>query len=171
MDLPFVYGGLFGGELGNAMGVSETRIRASAAKATKCEKKPSPKHAYTKLLQPIINQRSKRRKDDAAIVNLAESLQNKVALSLKECGRVVSFSGCTDSQRCAETFSRVAGTSSGAMTHAFISAIHSARFGTPECTLDYMLQCMRDVLKRSGHAQVPQLCCSHDGMLHSQFTV
>jgi metacaspase-1 len=165
MDLPFVHGPL-GGELGLAMGVSEAKLRANAAKAS-TQREGSGFTA--RLLKPLLHKRNKRRREDAEIVKMADDRQSKLALELKDNGRVVSFSGCADNQRSADAFSRTALTSYGAMTHAFVSAIHSADLGTPDCTFQSLLDSMQDSLKRGGHIQVPQLCCSHDGILQTRF--
>jgi Caspase domain len=147
------------------MGIPEAKIRASAAKANVQQSK-SPLISF---LKPLIHKRNKRRKADAEIVELADSLQRKVALQIKDCGRVVSFSGCADNQRSVDVFSRAATTAYGAMTHAFVTAIHSAELGTPECTFLSMLESMKEALRRGGHIQVPQLCCSHENILQAKF--
>lgn len=170
LDLPFVYGPL-GGELANVLGKSETRIRARANRTSKDEKSmspKSPKSAYSKLLKPITSQLNKRRQADVDILNFAENLQRKVALSIKDCGRSVSFSFSED-PRSVETFSQGARISNGAMAHAFISAMYSSQMGTPECTFQSVLQNIREELKRNGQTKPPQLGSSHDGVLNSQF--
>lgn len=165
MDLPFVHG-LLGGELGNALGVPEEKIRASAKKAGN----PQAKNVISrKLLKPIFDLKKKRRKEDAEIVRMADSLQRKVALGIKDNGLVVSFSGCADYQRSADTHAKTRTASYGAMTHAFASAIHSAELGSPLCTYQSLLDHMTSTLRRGGHIQTPQLCSSHDIDLGTQF--
>lgn len=167
MDLPYVHGSL-GGELGNALGVPEEKIRANAMKTTR----NLGNHPISrKILNPILSHKKKRRKQDAEMVRMADALQKKAALNIKDNGQVISFSGCADYQRSADTHIRVRTTSYGAMTHAFACAIHSVELGSSQCTYRGLLDHMTATLKRGGHIQTPQLCSSHEIDLCSQFSL
>lgn len=171
MDLPFVYSP-HGGVLGMALGTSEAKIRANAARAqqealTGAEK--NPRGMLRGRFKPL-NVR-KRRRDDAEIVRLADDITRKVAAQIANNGRVVSFSSCADHQKSSDAYNRSGLSATGAMTRAFIDAIDRAHLGSPECTYEWMLDTIRDSVKRQGHVQVPHLSFSHDIALTTMFTL
>ena len=76
------------------------------------------------------------------------SENNKVS----ECqGNVIMISGCMDSQTSTETL--IQNKAQGALTWSFIDCINK----TPNCSWRELLKSMRNLLKTSGFAQIPQL--------------
>ncbi|KAG6335665.1 hypothetical protein ID866_3423 [Astraeus odoratus] len=67
----------------------------------------------------------------------------------------ISFSGCKDSQTSADT--QAAGRATGAMSFAFVQALK----GNPRQSYQQLLVNIRDILRKGGYGQKPQLSSSH----------
>lgn len=86
-------------------------------------------------------------------------------------GEVVLFSGCADHQTSADTSALAGGTTTGAMTYAFIEAIEHGTGDWHDYSYRKLLHTMRQKLLAVKLEQIPQFSSSHRMDLASPFRI
>jgi hypothetical protein len=80
----------------------------------------------------------------------------------KTRGQILMLSGCTDQQTAADTVD-ASGTPSGALTNALLAAMDRG------VKLTRLLADVRDVLRKGGYAQTPQMSCGRAALFVEPF--